>query len=69
MHETCGCTNCDGDLLPVARLPHRPVLSTNATPSPAWVKEAIDAWTPAAGVTEGTVFRAIDKIGHVWKRG
>src|ERR1700737_4324891 len=25
----------------------------------AWVKDAIDAWTVAASITEGTVFRAI----------
>jgi integrase len=27
-------------------------------PMPAWVKDATDAWTAAAGITEGTVFRA-----------
>jgi hypothetical protein len=34
-------------------------------PMPAWVKDAIDAWTVAAGITEGSVFRAITKSGHV----
>ena len=38
-------------------------------PMPAWVKDAIDAWTTAAGITEGTVFRAISKVGHVWGTG
>lgn len=28
-------------------------------PIPDWVTAAIDAWTTAAGITEGTVFRAI----------
>jgi site-specific recombinase XerC len=26
---------------------------------PAWVKAAIDAWTTAAGITEGKIFRAV----------
>jgi integrase len=35
----------------------------------SWVKDAIDAWTAAAGITEGTVFRAISKVGRVWGDG
>jgi integrase len=38
-------------------------------PIPAWVKATIDAWTTAAGITEGTVFRAINKTGRVWGDG
>ena len=38
-------------------------------PMPAWVKDAIDAWTTAANITEGTVFRAISKLGRVWGNG
>ena len=38
-------------------------------PMPAWVKDAIDAWTAAARITEGTVFRTITKSGHVWGPG
>src|SRR5436190_7264426 len=38
-------------------------------PMPAWVKDAVDAWTAAAGITEGTVFRAISKRGRVWGNG
>src|SRR5262245_25590242 len=30
-------------------------------PIPAWVKAAVDAWTAAAAITEGPVFRAINK--------
>jgi hypothetical protein len=33
---------------------------------PSWVKDDIDAWTTAAGITEGTVFRAISNVGRVW---
>ena len=33
---------------------------------PAWVKAAIDAWTTAAGITEGKIFRAVRKGGKVW---
>jgi integrase len=35
-------------------------------PMPAWVKDALDAWSTAAGITEGTVFRAINRVGRVW---
>jgi integrase len=38
-------------------------------PIPTWVKAAMDAWTTAAGISEGTVFRAIDKRGRVWGDG
>jgi integrase len=38
-------------------------------PIPAWVKSTIDAWTAAAAITEGPVFRAINKAGHVWEDG
>jgi integrase len=38
-------------------------------PMPAWVKNAMDAWTAAAGITDGTVFRAISKVGRVWGNG
>jgi integrase len=33
-------------------------------PMPTWVKVAIDAWTWAAGVTEGHVFRAMNRGGQ-----
>lgn len=38
-------------------------------PIPSWVKLAVDAWTKAAGITEGRVFRAIYKAGRVWGDG
>jgi integrase len=38
-------------------------------PMPAWVKDATDAWTAAARITDGTVFRAITKLGCVWGNG
>jgi len=34
-------------------------------PIPGWAKVAIDHWTAAAGITEGKVFRAVDKAGRV----
>ncbi len=34
-----------------------------SVPVPAWVKQALDAWTVAAGVTEAKVFRAINRYG------
>ncbi|OFW09443.1 MAG: hypothetical protein A3H96_02065 [Acidobacteria bacterium RIFCSPLOWO2_02_FULL_67_36] len=38
-------------------------------PIPSWVKAAIDAWPTPAGMTEGAVFRAINKAGPVWGDG
>lgn len=38
-------------------------------PIPTWVKTTIDAWTTAADISEGTVFRAINKTGRVWGTG
>ena len=38
-------------------------------PIPTWVKNAIDEWTVAAGITHGVVFRAINRAGRVWGDG
>jgi integrase len=38
-------------------------------PIPTWVKAAVDAWTAAARITDGPVFRAINKTGRVWGDG
>jgi integrase len=38
-------------------------------PIPAWVKAAVDAWTAVAAITNGPVFRAINKAGRVWGDG
>jgi site-specific recombinase XerD len=38
-------------------------------PVPEWVKNAIDAWTTAAGISEGLLFRSIRKNGHMWGHG
>jgi integrase len=38
-------------------------------PVPNWVKAKVDDWTTAAGIADGTVFRAIDKRGRVWGDG
>ncbi|HET9386471.1 MAG TPA: site-specific integrase [Gemmatimonadales bacterium] len=38
-------------------------------PIPEWVKATVDAWTDAANMTHGTVFRAINKAGRVWGDG
>ena len=36
---------------------------------PHWVKASLDAWTTAAGLTQGRAFRAINKAGRVWGEG
>src|SRR5262245_14114801 len=38
-------------------------------PIPAWVKSRVDAWTAAAGIGHGRVFRGINKAGRVWGDG
>ena len=38
-------------------------------PVPTWVKNHVDLWTAAAGVTHGPVFRAINKARRVWGDG
>jgi integrase len=38
-------------------------------PIPVWVKEAIDGWTLASGITEGRIFRSINKAGKIWGDG
>jgi integrase len=38
-------------------------------PIPTWVKTAVDAWTTAAAITDGPVFRAINRAGRVWGEG
>ena len=38
-------------------------------PIPAWVNTALDAWTTTAGITDGTIFRAINRHGRLWGDG
>jgi len=38
-------------------------------PIPTWVKAAIDGWKEASGITEGVIFRSINKAGRVWGNG
>jgi len=38
-------------------------------PMPQWVKDALDAWTSAAGTAKGRVFRAVSRADRVWGTG
>jgi integrase len=38
-------------------------------PIPLWVKKVVDAWTEAAHIIEGRVFRSINKAGRIWGNG
>jgi integrase len=38
-------------------------------PIPSWVKVAIDEWKEADRITEGVLFRSINKTGRVWGTG
>ena len=35
-------------------------------PVPIWVKKSIDDWIANAGITEGNIFRRVNKKGKVW---
>ena len=38
-------------------------------PIPDWVKVATDQWKETSGITDGALFRAINKAGRVWGNG
>ena len=38
-------------------------------PVPAWVKTTLDQWTAAAAITEGRLFRCVNRFGTVWGEG
>ena len=38
-------------------------------PVPSWVKAAINEWQEASCITEGALFRSINKTGRVWGTG
>jgi integrase len=38
-------------------------------PIPEWVKAPVDSWTTMAGITHGSVFRAINRAGRLWGAG
>ena len=38
-------------------------------PAPGWVKRAIDCWSTAAKVTDGRLFRCVNRTGVVWGDG
>ena len=42
---------------------------TRSVPMPAWAKAAVDAWTEAAGIEGGPVFRPLRRGGHVQAGG
>jgi len=38
-------------------------------PIPLWVNEAVDNWTFASEITDGRIFRSINKAGRIWGDG
>ena len=38
-------------------------------PVPRWVKDGIDEWKEASGITEGALFRSLHRTGRVWGTG
>ena len=35
-------------------------------PMPSWVKRAVDVWVQAAGISTGSIFRAVSRNGAIW---
>ena len=38
-------------------------------PVPVWAKRAVDEWTTAAGISGGTIFRRVSRLGKIWGDG
>jgi site-specific recombinase XerD len=38
-------------------------------PVPVWVKQTVDAWTAAAEISTGTIFRRVNRLGKLWGDG
>jgi site-specific recombinase XerD len=38
-------------------------------PVPRWVKQTLDAWTSAAEINSGIIFRGINRVGKIWGDG
>jgi len=38
-------------------------------PVPAWAKRAVDEWTGAAAITDGTIFRRVSRLDKIWGDG
>lgn len=38
-------------------------------PIPGWAKQALDDWTTAAAITDGRIFRAVNRTGKMWGVG
>jgi site-specific recombinase XerD len=38
-------------------------------PIPNWVREQLEEWIMAAGITEGKIFRKVDRMGRTWGEG
>ena len=38
-------------------------------PVPVWAKRAVDEWTTAAGISGGTIFRRVSRLGKIWGNG
>lgn len=45
--------------------PIEPQARVRTAPMPTWVKVAIDAWASPAGVTEGYVFRSVNRADRI----
>jgi len=42
---------------------------TRTVPMPDWVKQVLDDWLNAAGLTSGRVFRRVNRAGRIWGDG
>jgi site-specific recombinase XerD len=42
---------------------------TRTVPMPDWVKQVLDDWLSAAGISSGRLFRRVNKVGRTWGEG
>jgi site-specific recombinase XerD len=38
-------------------------------PAPTWAKRAVDEWVDAAAISDGPIFRRVNRLGRVWGEG
>ena len=44
-------------------------LRIRTVPVPDWVKSTLDAWTSAASISDGRLFRCVNRTGKTWGAG
>ena len=50
-------------------MPIRSAITQCTVPVPVWAKRAVDEWTDAAKINQGTIFRRVTRAGKIWGEG